>query len=40
MYLGLKKRDGMCMPLMFSSEVEEQPPNLRYLEAATDIFRQ
>ena len=40
MCLGFEKRDGMCMPLMFSSEVEEQPPNLRYLEAATDIFRQ
>ena len=40
MCLGFEKRDGMCMPLMFSSEVEEQPPNLRYLEAARDIFRQ
>ena len=40
MCLGLEKRDDMCMPLMFSSEVEEQPPNLHYLQVATDIFRQ
>ena len=30
----------MCMPLMLSSEVEEQSSNLHYLEAATDMFRQ
>ena len=40
MCLDVEKRDDMCMPLIFSSKVQEKPPNLRHLKAAPDICRQ